>query len=112
MSRVGRGVMEVTIHETDYELKATIAAIEAIEQRFGDMANAAQACIKLSFSHAAFIISKGANLNKDETKKLKADIMKAGIETGAVIASDYLGMLLNPDGVEIDPDEEGDSGEE
>ena len=34
MSRISKGVMEVTINETDYTLKATVSAIEAIENRY------------------------------------------------------------------------------
>lgn len=106
MSRVSKGVMEVSINETDYTLKATVSAIEAIEQRYqGGMVAAAQACMKLSFGDAAYIIGKAANLTKDETKKLKENIVADGIESAAGIAADYLQMLLNPE----DTDSEGES---
>jgi membrane protease subunit (stomatin/prohibitin family) len=110
MSRVGKGVMEVSINDTDYTLKATVFAIEAIEQRFGGgMVAAAQACMKLSFTDAAFIIGKAANLSKDAQKQLKENIVSEGIEAVSGIAADYLQMLLNPDGA---PEDDGEpSGE-
>lgn len=110
MSRISKGVMEVAINGTDYTLKATVSAIESIEQRYqGGMVAAAQACMKLSFTDAAFIIGKAANLSKDEQKRLKENIVAEGIESASGIAADYLQMLLNPEGNE---DEGESSGEE
>lgn len=102
MSRIGKGVMQVTLNETEYTLKATIGAIESIENRFGGgMMAAAQACIKLSFQDAAFIIGKAAGLAKDDQKRLKENIMMEGIEATSTIAAEYLEMLLNPEKVEV-----------
>lgn len=110
MSRISKGVMEVTINGEDYTLKATVAAIESIEQRFsGGMVAAAQACMSLSFSHAAFIIGKAANLSKDEQKKLKENCVFEGIENVSGIAADYLQMLLNPEGTDEEVESSGEA---
>lgn len=111
MSRISKGVMEVTLNETDYTLKATVQAIESIENRFGGgMVAAAQACMKLSFQDAAFIIGAAAGLSKDAKKTLKENIMLEGIENAAHIAADYLQMLLNPEGVQAsEGDESGEA---
>jgi len=106
MSRVSNGVMDVEINGNDYRLKATVAAIESIEQKFsGGMAAAAQACMQISFSNATFIIAKGANLNKDQQKQLKTDIVADGIEAAATIAAEYIAMLMNPNAEEESEDE-------
>jgi len=110
MSRISKGVMEIVLNGTEYELKATVAATEAIDQRFGGFAKAAQACMGMSFADATFILSKAANLNKEETKALKQNIVLDGIEAAIQGASDYLMMLVNPEGGQSDLDEEA-SGE-
>lgn len=109
MSRISKGTMEVSINDTDYTLKATVQAIESIEQRFsGGMVAAAQACMKLSFTDAAFIIGKAAGLSKDEQKKLKENIVAEGIEAASGVAADYLQMLLNPEGVQSEGESSGE----
>lgn len=111
MSRISNGTMVVTINGHEYTLKATIAAIEAIENRFGGgMVAAAQACVKLSFQDAAFILGKAAGLGKDALKELKENIVVDGIESASGIAADYLQMLINPDRAELNA-EGDDSGE-
>ncbi|MEM1142726.1 MAG: hypothetical protein AAGI88_09090 [Pseudomonadota bacterium] len=111
MSRVSKGVMTITLNDNEYTLKATIAAIEAIENRFqGGMVAAAQACVKLSFQDAAYILSKAASLKGEDVKRLKQDILVDGVQAAAEHAADYLQMLINPEEAEA---EEGDaSGEE
>ena len=65
--------------------------------------------MKLSFGDATYIIGKAASLSKDDTKKLKENIVAEGIEAASTIAADYLQMLLNPTDAEASGD---DSGEE
>lgn len=99
MSRIGKGVMHVTLNDTEYTLKATVFAIEQIEARFeGGMMAAAQACIKLSFSDAVFIVAKAARLDKPATKQLKENVLFEGIEAVSTIAAEYIAMLLDPEG--------------
>lgn len=110
MSRISKGIQEVTIGGHDYTLKATIQAIEEIENRFGgNMLSAAQACMKLGFQDAAFIISKAAGLNKEETRQLKQNIVSSGIEVAAEIAAKYLSMLLNPEGKDFTDEDPGEA---
>lgn len=107
MSRISKGVMSVEVNGQEYTLKATIAAIESIEQRFqGGLVSAAQACMKLSFTDATFILSKAANLNKEQTKELKNNIVAEGIESATTYAAEYISMLINPEGQETEEDDE------
>jgi len=112
MSRVSNGVREVEINGETYTLKATIAAIEAIEGRFqGSLVNAAQACMKLSFGDAVYIIQKAAGItSKDEVKALKNNILMGGVEAAASAAAEYIGLLINPD--QSEPEEGEEEGEQ
>jgi len=96
MSRVSAGQKEVTIGGHDYTLKVTISAIEQIERRFGDFQKAAQKCMSLGWGDAVFIIAKGAGLNKDKTEQLKEHALSEGLESMAVIAAEYLGLIISP----------------
>ena len=111
MSKLTNGIKEVEINGEDYTLKVTVAAIEAIENRYGSITGAAQACMKINLQDSAFIISHAASLNKEQSKKLKQHLSKVGMEQAAVIATDYLGMVLNPNG-EPDDEDEDESGED
>ena len=98
MSRIGKGVMHVTLNDTEYTLKATVFAIEQIEARFeGGMMAAA----------------KAARLDKPATKQLKEDVLCEGVEAVSTIAAEYIAMLLDPEGRSdrSGGDDEGESGE-
>jgi len=109
MSRVGNGISEVEIGGQEYTLKVTIKAIESIEQRFGSFADAAQACMKMNLGVAAFIISQAADLNKDQSRKLKGQLVQEGLQSAMTISAEYLAMVINPN--DDEDDEDGEPGE-
>lgn len=106
MSRIDYGTIEVTIAGTEYTLKPTLKAYQAIERRFGGLRSALESCSNMSIDGIAAIIAAGANLDRDARKELPDAIFAEGSLNVLPLVTEYLMKLLNPSGKEPDGDEE------
>jgi hypothetical protein len=105
MSRATYGTVEADIDGETYTLKVTLDAIEKIENRWGGMRTVVESCSDLSFDGAAYIIAAACNIGQRELKPLKEAILKEGLINVIPKVTEYVMLLINPTGKDLDDDD-------
>jgi hypothetical protein len=90
------GTTIVTIGEDVFTLVPNLAAVRAIELRYGGLLKAAQACDALSVDAVAQVIAAGAGLTGKAAEALPEAVFQAGVVTAYAQIRPYLMVLLNP----------------
>ena len=111
MSRVDHGQVDVELDGETLTLKPTLKALMKIESHFGGMRAAIERCGDLSLDGLSVIIAAGAGLSPRETKDVKDKIFAEGITNVLPSATEYLLLLLNPTGKEVEETEDDSEGE-
>jgi len=110
MSRVDYGTVVLSINGKDYTLTPTLEAFKKIQNRWGGIMQAIEACRGLSTEACAYIVAAGAKVGQREAKDLEQEIFEAGVVTVTAPVVEYLSLLLNPTGRDATPKAD-DSGE-
>ncbi|WP_459200030.1 hypothetical protein [Pseudomonas tremae] len=100
MSKTLHGNIDLVIGGAIYQLRPTLAAVRAIEARFGGLRGAASALHQVSVDGAALIIAAGANLTEKQTEGLAEAVWQEGVAAMTPQLNDYLAALYNPRGGE------------
>ncbi|AHF68686.1 hypothetical protein PSCICO_47220 [Pseudomonas cichorii] len=100
MSKTLHGNIDIEIDGVIYHLRPTLAAVRAIEARFGGLRGAASALHAVSVDGAAFIIAAGANLTEKQTDGLPEAVWQKGVTELTPLLNEYLAALYNPRGGE------------
>lgn len=98
MSKTLHGNIDIVIDGNTYQLRPTLAAVRAIEARFGGLRGAASALHAVSVDGAAFIIAAGANLTDKQAEGLPEAVWQEGVAAMTPLLNDYLAALYNPRG--------------
>jgi hypothetical protein len=98
MSKTLHGTTTITLGDESYELLPTLAAVRAIEARFGGLRGAAQAITSLSVEGCAAIVAAGAGLAGKHAGAVEEQVWQAGVVEVSVQLNSYLAALYNPRG--------------
>ncbi len=109
MSKTLHGNIDIEIDGVTYHLRPTLAAVRAIEARFGGLRGAANALLAISVEGAAFIIAAGANLTEKQTVGLPEAVWQEGVVELTPLLNKYLAALYNPRGGEPGKEAETES---
>ncbi|MEE4915767.1 hypothetical protein V2K41_15950 [Pseudomonas alliivorans] len=105
MSKTLHGNIDLVIGGVTYHLRPTLAAVRAIESRFGGLRGAASALHAVSVDGAAQIIAAGANLTDRQAEALAEAVWQEGVAAMIPQLNDYLAALYNPRGGEPGKDQ-------
>ncbi len=98
MSKTLHGTTTITLGDESYELLPTLAAVRAIEARFGGLRGAVQAITSLSVEGCAAIIAAGAGLAGKHAEAVEEQVWQTGVVEVSVQLNKYLAALYNPRG--------------
>lgn len=107
MSRVDYGTVKLSLGDKEYELKPTLKAFMKIEQRWGGIVQAIDACRGVVIDPLVFIITAASG--EKEGDKLAEAIFRAGVVNVSPSVIKYLALLLNPTGKEPEETEPGEA---
>ena len=103
------GTTLVTVGDTEYELKPTLAAVRKIEHQYGGLRPALEALSGLSVDATALVIAAGAALSPKETRELAEAVFSEGVADVSAQAVSFIVTLLNPGGSNADTDTDEDT---
>ncbi|WP_145155561.1 gene transfer agent family protein [Pseudomonas oryzihabitans] len=101
MSKTLRGNVDLEIDGETYQLRPTLAAVRAIEARFGGLRGAAAGLHGTSVDAVAIIIAAGANLTEKQAEALPEKVWQHGVATLVPEVYKFLGALYNPRGDDL-----------
>jgi hypothetical protein len=98
MSRTLHGTTEIEVNGTIYALLPTLAAVRAIESRFGGLNATSSALQALSVDACASVILAGADLDEKRRDVVAENVWFEGVFEVSIKLSKYLAALYNPGG--------------
>jgi hypothetical protein len=98
MSKTLFGTITITLDGEDYELVPTLAAVRAIEARFGGLRGASQTINALSVEGCSAIVVAGAGLKGKDADAVPEKVWQAGVLGVSAQLNAYLVALYNPKG--------------
>lgn len=90
------GTTTVTVGDDVFTLTPTLAAVRAIELRYGGLLKAGQACDAMSVDAVAHVIAAGAGLTGKAAEALPEAVFQAGVVRVYNQIRSYLMVLFNP----------------
>lgn len=96
MNKTLHGTITVEVGDETYALRPTLAAVRAIESRFGGLRGASQAISNLSVEGCAAIVVAGAGLDGKAADAVAEKVWQAGVLDVSTRLNAYLLALYNP----------------
>ena len=107
MSKTLRGTVTVNVGEDTYTLTPSLKEVRMLEQRFGGLQPAVQACQALNTEAVALVIIGGAGMKLTDIDHVQESVWQAGAASVAVQLLPHLLYLMNPSIKDADEVAEG-----
>lgn len=109
MSKTLHGNVDLEIDGETYQLRPTLAAVRAIEARFGGLRGAAAGLHGTSVEAVSVVIAAGANLTEKQAAALQEKVWQHGVTSLVPEVYRFLGALYNPRGEDLGKPSETES---
>lgn len=112
MSRVDYGTVELSVGDEVYTLTPTLDCVRKLRRwGIGSPRNALEKCQDLDPDTLAIILAAGAGLGQKHFNELAEGIHNYGVVNVMNGIAEFLALLLNPTGKEVDEQETKEQGE-
>ena len=107
--RADYGQVTIKVGDSEYTLKPSLAALKAITRRWkddGGLLGAINSMAMPDVEDIVFVIAVGVGMDRKKIAVVEQEIFDSGYITHAAAMAEFMTLLANPTGREIDPDEE------
>lgn len=101
--------VQVELGEKTYNLSPTLDAMRKINRQFGSLMDAGARIARYDFDAMAFIIRAGAGLTDKQSEQMQHELVRSGLVPAVPALTKFIGVLLNPEGVEDGGGEPGEA---
>jgi hypothetical protein len=98
MSKYDRGIVDLELNGTAYQLCPTAHVMERIDKEFGSTLDAFQSLARPTIQSVSLIVLYGSYLDSEQLGQVKEDVFQQGLMNVVGKIAPFIEALLDPNG--------------